>query len=472
MYDKAINIFSILILFSSVASSQNWLPVGQITEYSVNVLYSDTATGSLIAGGNFKHADGIEVNGIARWNGTAWDSLASGVSNCSNYCFAPTQIVRHDSNLFVAGSFTEIGHISTHFATWDGSSWDTTGNFLVTWDSAGAQNVNPMTLTIVNNDLWVCGGFYNAGGMLVDNSVGIWNGTSYATFSAAALPPVYNGPPLIGYPTYFNGMWYFIGVFMDTAGQNCNVIRWTGSQWEIFGGGIKGGLSTVSSIAVYDNLLYIAGTFTQADGNPSNAIVSWDGTNWGDVGGGITDSAGYYGQIFDMTVFNNELWVVGNFQMAGGVVASNIAKWNGTQWCSLGDYFDNSIMTIESFNNEIYIGGGFWTIGGDSIQKIAKWVGGNFVDTCGTVSINELSISSEQIIVTPNPAHTSIKFTFPNNSEPQEVVIYDIVGRVVWHSSSEESVITIPIEGFVNGMYWYSVHSNSSSYSGNFIVQH
>lgn len=456
------------------ASAQNWLPVGQIFDYGVTSLYSDSATNSLIAGGYFKYADGKVVNGVAAWNGITWDSLGSGISNCTNFCQGPWRIARYDSALYVTGLFTEIGHIGTRFARWNGIAWDTSGNFLVAWDSAGTQPTNPLTLSVINNQLWVVGGFYNAGGVLVNNSIALWDGSTYAPFATSSLSPFSgNGPAGIGYPTYFNGMWYFIGVVLDSNGQNNNVIRWTGTQWEIFGGGIKGGLSEVSSITVFNNELIIAGTFTEADGNPGNAIVGWDGNNWHDLGGGITDSNGYYGQIFDMTVFNNELWVVGNFQFAGGVYAKNIAKWNGVNWCSLGSYFDNNILSIESYNNEIYIGGGFWTIDGDSIQRIAKWGGGSFVDTCGIVSVFENPNGNEGVSVVPNPAQSWIQFCIPGIAETRTLVIFDLVGREVWRRESTETIIIAPVGVFETGMYYYSIDSGTGyNFNGKFMVEH
>lgn len=454
--------FFTLQLVSSAASSQNWLPVGQLTDFGVSTLYNDTATNSLIVGGAFKYADGKLVNGIASWDGTAWDSLAGGITNCFNYCNGPDYIVRYNGDLYASGHFTEINHITTRFAKWNGTTWDTTG-FQVFWDSAGTQGVSPASISVVNNELWVCGCFYKANNMLVNNSIAKWNGANYSSFPTTAPPSVSNSPALIALPVYYNGMWYFIGDIRDSTNHNRNVVRWTGSQWEIFGGGIGGGLSEVSRMLVFQNKLYIAGTFTQADGNPENAIVTWDGSNWGAVGGGITDSGGYYGQIFDMTIYNNELWVVGNFQMAGGIYAKNIAKWNGSQWCSLGNYFDNTITSIASYNNDLYIGGGFWTIDGDSVTRIAKWTGGSYVDTCASVTGIENSDQFGNIVwVFPNPTIRNATFQFSGKEEIRTVIISDQVGRIIWERETQENQVEFSSQNVAPGVYFYRVEEEET----------
>jgi hypothetical protein len=82
------------------------------------------------------------------------------------------------------------------------------------------------------------------------------------------------------------------------------------------------------------------------------------------------------------TVYNGELYVGGKFTTAGGVSASNIAKWNGTAWSALGSGITGSntgsnsqVTSMAVYNGELYVGGDFTTAGGVSANYIAKWNG-------------------------------------------------------------------------------------------------
>jgi hypothetical protein len=61
--------------------------------------------GNLYVGGNFFHAGGVLVNGIAEWNGTAWSGFGSGMNHIvSSLAFDSS------GNLDVGGYFTLAGN--------------------------------------------------------------------------------------------------------------------------------------------------------------------------------------------------------------------------------------------------------------------------------------------------------------------------------------------------------------------------
>jgi len=47
---------------------------------------------------------------------------------------------------------------------------------------------------------------------------------------------------------------------------------------------------------------------------------------WSAVGGGTN------GDVYSLAVYNGELYAGGTFNMAGGISANYIARWNGTSW--------------------------------------------------------------------------------------------------------------------------------------------
>jgi hypothetical protein len=68
------------------------------------------------AGGDFTTAGGVTANGIARWNGTSWSALGSGVdTDVQSLAFAP------NGDLYAGGYFSTAGGEPADFiARWDG----------------------------------------------------------------------------------------------------------------------------------------------------------------------------------------------------------------------------------------------------------------------------------------------------------------------------------------------------------------
>jgi hypothetical protein len=79
--------------------------------------------GHLIAGGAFSTAGGVSANRIARWDGSAWQPLDSGMND--NTVFALTV---YNGELIAGGSFTTAGNVVVKFISrWDGSVWHSLG---------------------------------------------------------------------------------------------------------------------------------------------------------------------------------------------------------------------------------------------------------------------------------------------------------------------------------------------------------
>ncbi|MDD3887710.1 MAG: chitobiase/beta-hexosaminidase C-terminal domain-containing protein [Patescibacteria group bacterium] len=110
--------------------------------------------------------------------------------------------------------------------------------------------------------------------------------------------------------------------------------------------------ASVNKMVVYNNELYVGGDFTTAGGQTAGHIAKWNGLNWSSVGLGVNQSP------YSMVVYNNELYVT-NIHRAGGIDTNGIAIWNGLSWRDAG--FD-LIMTpseLAVYNNELYVGGNY-----------------------------------------------------------------------------------------------------------------
>ena len=104
-------------------------------------------------------------------------------------------------------------------------------------------------------------------------------------------------------------------------------------EWQP-GNGLPGVNGSVRAITVYDDgtgpALYVGGFFSVAGGVLAVNIARWDGGTWSPLGSGID------GIVKALTVYNGELIAGGDFTFAGATGAKNIARWDGSRWAPLG----------------------------------------------------------------------------------------------------------------------------------------
>lgn len=113
--------------------------------------------------------------------------------------------------------------------------------------------------------------------------------------------------------------------------------------------------------AVYDDgsgpALYGGGNFVAPAGQ---SVVRWNGAAWQPVGGGVDHVGGSYTEVHAMAVYDGELIVAGDFTLAGGVRANNIARWNGTRWAPLGDGFPYIVYALAILDGKLIAGSQSW----------------------------------------------------------------------------------------------------------------
>ena len=74
--------------------------------------------------------------------------------------------------------------------------------------------------------------------------------------------------------------------------------------------------------------------FTISGGNPANFIAKWNGSNWSSLGLGMGPS-GPYPDVLALAVAGSNVYAGGEFTTAGGSAANRIAKWDGNNWSAL-----------------------------------------------------------------------------------------------------------------------------------------
>lgn len=330
---------------------------------------SMTSSGSdLYITGNFNSAGEAGCIGIAKWNGTNWTGFGSGFAIGS----VPVGlgVAVHGTDVYVAGGFiTNISGVPIRgLGKWDGSSWSQVG---------GGMNGIPASLLFKSNDLYVGGIFTQAGSVTASNIVR-WDGANWWPLGTGIYGATngFSGSVALKMALDANGDLIVCGNFRYAGGVEVNnVARWDGNQWHALGSGVFGGGSgqTVNDVKVLGTNIYVAGVFKSASGVNATNLARWDGTQWYAMGGGPsgTNSA--------LAIIGTNIYTAGNFTNIGGVAARYVARWNGQAWQALAPGLTGGTLTriscLGAVGDILYAGGDFIQAGNAGTLAIAKWDG-------------------------------------------------------------------------------------------------
>jgi len=302
---------------------------------------------------------------VSSFSDTNWVSL---VAAMDGGVFALTV---SGTNLYVAGGFTQAGGVGVfRIARWNGSAWSALGSGIDRFVFA---------LAVMGTNLYAGGLFTNAGGVPANN-IAKWNGSTWSALGSGMNDEVcalaVSGTNL-----------YAGGDFTNAGGVAVNhVAKWDGSTWSPLGSGIGGPypwIVHIEALAVDGTNLYAGGDFTTAGGVAANNIAKWDGSTWSALGSGMAGGAGTAPTVAALAVSGTNLYAGGYFTVAGGVPASGVAKWNGSTWSALGSgvsgftpgYIGPYVTALAVDGTDLYAGGFFIGAGGVPANCIAKWDG-------------------------------------------------------------------------------------------------
>jgi hypothetical protein len=368
--------------FTGAVASFNgivWTTLGAGLDAEVRALVR-LPNGDLVAGGDFAFG-----NHVARWDGVAWQPLGTGTDQTVR-----ALAVLPNGDVVAGGDFTIAGGIAcSRIARWDGVAWSPVGGGM-----AGAPNTNISVYTLAtlaSGDLFAGGAFTTAGGNTVDR-LARWNGTTWSAFGSGANASVLashvapNGDLLVG------------GNFTQIAGLAATrVARWNGTNWSTIGtGGPNGSVQSVTTLP--GGSVYIGGQFGTVAGVPASFAARWDGIAWSALGSG-TDGA----VLTTLTTANGDLVVGGMFQLLEGVVAARIARRVGSTWQTLGAGMSTANgsssvrAVVEMPNGDLVAAGMFTHAGGVAATNIARWNGSVWSPLGGG-----LPVGVESLVVLPN----------------------------------------------------------------------
>ncbi len=274
--------------------------------------------GALYAAGDFQQSVGVSVNFIARWDGvdSLWKPLQNGLSG-------PVYSLRsYPDGLYAAGWFEYANDTLevNGLARWDGSTWHKVHD-LPKLDPNDINRIND--LAFYQGDLYIGGEFGGTNGRL---DIAKWDGTAWVDVDGGFLGVFSTVNKL----EVHDGLLYVMGSFANYPpyghpnNPGSGIVTWDGSIWNDLGGGTAGS----SNASVYSNVwirdtLYVSGRFTTIGGVPTGRIARWDGHR----GCSLVPPDYFYPDIGPIGVFRDTLVVGGSFTVAGPDSINRVAKW-------------------------------------------------------------------------------------------------------------------------------------------------
>lgn len=378
----------------------SWSSLGQTgggTSDDVRALeVFDAGSGpKLYAGGAFTSAGNVAADRIARWNGRAWSSLGASMTGFPGDPYTPAVSALEvfddgtGAALYAGGSFVSIdGATMNSIAKWNGTAWSPLGS------GVGSDDVYALAVFDDGTGpaLYAGGYFLTAGGVPA-SSIARWNGASWSPLGTgmggASLIPIVRALEVFDDGT---GPALYAGGSFETAGgvPVNHIARWNGSAWSALGSGVSGAQKlhpAVHALETFDDgtgrILYAGGTFTHAGGTSARKMARWTGSLWTPVG---TGPGGFWDFVQTLTTFDDgaglTLYAGGFFFNMGGSGANNVAKWSGNGWSSLGSgVADVSgvawVKTLAEFEDPagpaLYAGGFFSSAGEAASRHVARW---------------------------------------------------------------------------------------------------
>jgi trimeric autotransporter adhesin len=322
--------------------------------------------GDVLVGGHFMSAGGKTVNGIARWTGTDWLPLGAGVHQGALQGQVHALATR-GADVYAAGVFDRAGEVSAlNIARWDGTQWFPLGTGL------GGNAAVVRALVLGADGTLYAGGFFNAGGDI--STIAKWDGSTWSALGSG-LSAGQGFAEVRALAAWKEGI-YAAGAFNNAGGiSTVGIARWDGAAWTDVGGGMD---SSVLALVAHPDHLYAGGYFTTAGGVAARRVARWNGSAWSALGDGLgvveTDFVHALAVDGDRLFAGGSFVSPGE-----GASANNLAEWNGTTWLALGSGTGAgsppAVYGMAAGQGRLYVGGTFAQVGGFTSVGFGIWNG-------------------------------------------------------------------------------------------------
>lgn len=394
----------------------SWSEVGGGTDNPVVSLavYPEAQGEVLIAGGCFGEAGGIAAEGVARWDGSSWGPLGAGLEG--GCVMALTTHVENGQVVLYAGGefFASMTQDTVRIARWNGTNWSPlrsgvaeSPSVVATVDTGSGPKLHMIRrfgwkTWLLRREASGWEGvdwFVNPPRQLVELELGTSKDLYLTGYDLAV-----NGSHLGSIARRENGAWVAVpgspdgevddlavfdegtgprlfacGYFSNAGGVTApGIARWDGVVWSSLGSGLSPA-SAYSMVPHEENgvtVLYVTGSFTRAGGRPANHVARWDGVAWSPLAGGLD-------QDFRLVSFDSghgpELYAYGRFKLPGSNTFHELARWDGLAWQLVATPLTNvssAILHDDGGGRALFLSG--YTSSGDNLLRALRWDGASW----------------------------------------------------------------------------------------------
>jgi hypothetical protein len=338
--------------------------------------------GELYITGYFQDASGeASADFVARWNGSQWVGLGSGINGngaltCVSTCDLRDMAIAQNGDVYIAGEFEVSGLIGVQaLAKWDGA----------TWTSIAADIDGNISELVFDNEgsLYVSGVFENLGSISTADFIAKWDGTNWSGLGSDGSG---DGPlsrraraMVVG----SDDSLYASGSFRDAGGvESADYLAvWNGATWSSVGTYsideqefYPNAYSLLIDHSSGDDVLYIGGCMDW--GREDLLVAKYDGTDWVALTGIDKISA----CVEDMEISPSGVLVIAGDLNSDSTGIAGLAAWTNGQWRPLGNnhdenFFENEygLLSLEiTSDSRVIVGGYFENLGGsESADHIA-----------------------------------------------------------------------------------------------------
>ncbi len=217
--------------------------------------------GQIIACGEFDRVGEASIQGIMQWNGSSWTAMDAGLSGNIQGAppvMFPHQLMVHNDELYVVGNFRNAGGVEVNgIAKWNGSEWMNLG--------AGFNNT-VYSIVVFNDEIIVGGSFTESNGTAL-NRIAKWDGTNWVALDFGFTPTSMNDFIFVHTLKNFDDVLYIGGglkeiTYADNTTESCNgIISYANGTINTYMGGVPN--NDIEAICKIDNnqLLFGGGVF-------------------------------------------------------------------------------------------------------------------------------------------------------------------------------------------------------------------
>jgi len=313
-----------------------------------------------------------------------WGTMGNGLSGNVVNCFY--EDVNNDE-LYIGGIFSSIDNFQNNcIATWNGTEW----NFISDGVNSNFYKVNAIIKYL--DTLYIGGEFTGIGNNDTIRNIAKWNGNNWEYITE------FNIGYILDFKIINNELYAFGGFDTFKDIETNGIINYNGTKWQSVHNlpkidTIFNASNQIFDITYYNNEIYIGGNFhSNNPENEINDIIKYNGTEWVSVGNGLKGSSAW---VNKMVIYKGDLIVAGYFSKLDGNAGNNIMKWDGEKWSELFpsdsiDFSSGQVMDLKVKDDELYISGSFGINGFG--EKILKWDGHNLCAFGGDFNNNVYSM--------------------------------------------------------------------------------